>query len=408
MLLSVSLYWAVIVCADRRQHSNFAREPPITPPPDPEANIARDRELEHQSRKALLEAGCPPCYPLDFEFPLQNVPEECEVVSYWQSLPVTGRVVLTAQLSDWEDFCKYQRGVRRYYLQRNTFATFLKRVRDRRRRHGLEGDVSLLPDPGQQSQLETWIEFQNYHIELHEGYEKDLQGKTEELDSSRKQLEMSLLEDPEEVGFLESGLKNRKSKLEEHNKMLRWIEQHRKAMVIKQATSLQASRHHDPPRTLTTPLSPARRKADKSHRSPLGPLRTAVSKQPPRKRRSARLQKSNTAQVVNNAPAESNEARGSTGLAGVGDKSSRRGKDNTPLRPFHPQKVAKSAKNAHAYKGKHSVNVSANATPRPQPKGWSKRRRPPEPSTSDAVDTRGGRVRRRPERLGFVPARVAL
>jgi hypothetical protein len=160
--------------------------------------------------------------------------------------------------------------------------------------------------------LESWIEFQNYHIEPHEGYEKDLQGKTEELDSARKKLETSFLEDPEVVGFLESGVKNRESKLEEHDKMLRWIEQQRKAMVTEQATSLQASRDHDRPRILSTP----RRKTDKNGRSPLG---TAVSKQPPLKRRSSRLQKSNTAQVANNATADSNEARGSTRLAGVGD-----------------------------------------------------------------------------------------
>jgi hypothetical protein len=294
--------------------------------------------------------------------------------------------------------------VRRYYLQQNIFPKFLKRARDRRRRHGLEGDVFLLPDPGQQSQLESWIEFQNYHIEPHEGYEKDLQGKTEELDSARKKLETSFLEDPEVVGFLESGVKNRESKLEEHDKILRWIEQQRKAMVTEQATSLQASRDHDRPRILSTP----RRKTDKNGRSPLGPVRTAVSKQPPLKRRSSRLQKSNTAQVANNATADSNEPRGSTRLAGVGDKSSRRGKDNTPLRPFHPQKVAKPAKNAHTHKGKHSVNVNNNAKPGPQPKGWSKRRRAPEQSASEVMNTHSGRVSRRPERLGFVPARITL
>jgi len=241
--------------------------------------------------------------------------------------------------------------VRRYYLQQNIFPKFLKRAWDRRRRHGLKGDVFLLPDPGQQSQLESWIEFQNYHIEPHEGYEKDLQGKTEGLD-------------PEVVGFLESGVKNRESKLEEHDKILRWIEQQRKAMVTEQATSLQASRDHARPRILSTP----RRKTDKNGCSPLGPVRTAVSKQPPLKRRSSRLQKSNTAQVANNATADSNEPRGSTRLAGVGDKSSRRGKNNTPLRPFHPQKVAKPAKNAHTHKGKHSVNVNNNAKPGPQPR----------------------------------------
>jgi hypothetical protein len=81
------------------------------------------------------------------------------------------------------------------------FPKFLERVRDRRRRQGLERDVFLLPDPEQQNQLKSWNEFQNYHIELHEGYEKDLQVKTEELNSARKKLVTSLLEGQEEVGF---------------------------------------------------------------------------------------------------------------------------------------------------------------------------------------------------------------
>ena len=95
----------------------------------------------------------------------QNVPEEYKAVSYF---PVIGRVT---QLLDWEAFREYQMRVRQLYLPRNIFPKFLEIARDRRRRHGLEGDVFLHPEPGLQSQLQNWIEFQNYHIELHEGYE---------------------------------------------------------------------------------------------------------------------------------------------------------------------------------------------------------------------------------------------
>lgn len=268
------------------QHSNFAREP-ITPPPEPEANIARDRQLEKQSRKSLLDAGCPPCYPPELEFPLQSVLEEYEVVSYWQSLSDTGRVVLTAQLSDWEDFRKYQRDIRRHCLHRKTFGDFEEKVRDRRRRHGLEGDASLHPELEKQSQLHNWIEFQNYHLHLHERYEKDLKGKTEELDTAREKLETSRLKDPTVVGFFEMGVKDHRNKLEKHKKMLLWIEQQRKAMATEQATSLQASGDHDRLSIMLTRPSPRRRKTDKARRSPLGPVRTAVSKQPvsPRKKR---------------------------------------------------------------------------------------------------------------------------
>jgi len=72
-LLSVCLCWAVIVYADRWQHSNFTREP-ITPPPDPGANIARDRELERQSRMTLLGVGCPPLLPARRRISLAECP----------------------------------------------------------------------------------------------------------------------------------------------------------------------------------------------------------------------------------------------------------------------------------------------------------------------------------------------
>lgn len=388
------------------QHSNFAREP-ITPPPDYEADIAQDRELEKQSRKSLLDAGCPPCYPPELEFPLQNVLEEYEVVSYWQSLSDTGRVVLTAQLSDWEDFRKYQRDIRRHYLHWKTFGDFEEKVRDRRRRHGLEGDAFLHPELEKQSQLHNWIEFQNYHLQLHERYEKDLKGKTEELDAAREKLETSRLEDPTVVDFFEMGVKNHRNKLEEHKKMLLWIEQQRKAMATEQATSLQAPGDHDRLSIMLTRPSPRRRKTDKARRSPLGPVRTAVSKQPvsPRKQTSSRLQKSGAARVAGSVIADSDEPQSSARLADVEDKSSRRSKDSTPLRPFRPQRVAKPAKNSHAHKARYPVKANTNAGPKPQLKARSKRRKAPQQSASKGVKTRSGRVSRRPERLGFDPAR---
>ena len=117
-------------------------------------------------------------------------------------------------------------------------------------------------------------------------------------------------------------MKNQRSKLEEHKKMPRWIEQQRKAMATEQATPLRTSRDHDRLSVMLTHPSPRRQKTDKARRSPLGPVRTAVSKPPvsPRKRTSSRLQKSKEAQVA----ADSVEPRSSTRLADVEDKSSRR------------------------------------------------------------------------------------
>ena len=184
--------------------------------------------------------------------------------------------------------------MRLQHLHRKTFGDFEEKVRGRWRRHGLEEDASLHPELERQSRLQNWIEFQNYHLQLHERYEKDLKGKMEELNAAREKLETSGLKEPTVVGSLETGVKNHRSKLEEHRKMLQWIEQQRKAMATEQATSLQASSDHDRPSIMPTHPSLRRRKTDKACRSSLGPVPTTVSKQPasPRKRTSSLLQKS--------------------------------------------------------------------------------------------------------------------
>ncbi|KAK3174020.1 hypothetical protein OEA41_001264 [Lepraria neglecta] len=240
--------------AGRSTYSEFAelsRQSPITPPPDHTANIARARELDERSRKALLDAGCPPCCPPDLDFPLRNIPEKYEVISYWQSLPETGLVVLTAQLSDWTNSCDFQKRNRRYYIPRGTFPKFVDRVRDRRRRHGLEGDVYLLPDPEQQSRLQNWIEFQNYHLDLHEDEERKIKDETDELDTTRKRIGNL----GETISILEGSVKYGKKKLEEHRKMLYWIEQQRKEMVAEQAASIHTTEDYDRSTNMPTPLS---------------------------------------------------------------------------------------------------------------------------------------------------------
>jgi hypothetical protein len=103
---------------------------------------------------------------------VDNVSDEYGALLYYQSLAGTRLVPLKAQLSDWENFCKYQRDVRRYYLRRKTFVAFNEKVRERRRRHGLEGDASLDPDPETQTPLQNWTEFQNFHLELYESLER--------------------------------------------------------------------------------------------------------------------------------------------------------------------------------------------------------------------------------------------
>ena len=148
--------------------------------------------------------------------------------------------MLTTQLSDWEVFCTVQDLTRQYYLERSSFPDFVCMVLDRRRRHGLEGDVHLLPDLKQQSRLENWMEYQNYHLALHERDETQVKDQKEQWMWARK---LKLVAGQRRVNALEEKIKYDERKLEEHDKMLRWIEQQRQVMVAEQTASVTATDH---------------------------------------------------------------------------------------------------------------------------------------------------------------------
>lgn len=228
-LQSVAFRHIAFHCIDTSQHRNFSRHsltptPTPTPPPNSEAeDIEETRSHEKRARKALNEDGCPPCYPTDLKFPLQKIPEEYRrIVSYWESLTATGYVVLCAQLSDWRDFRGYQGRVRRHYLHGKTFPDFQDKVRDRRRRYGLKGDVSLHLDPRLQNDLENWIEFQNYHLEIHEGLGKKIKVDREKSDAARKKLETGAagLTCAEDVEIFNERVNYGESKLSQHQILL--------------------------------------------------------------------------------------------------------------------------------------------------------------------------------------------
>lgn len=329
---------------------------------------------------------------------MQEVPEKYEVISYWQSLPGTGHVVLTAQLSDWRKSCDFQKRNRRYYIAQGTFPEFEDRVRDRRRRHGLEGGVCLLPDPEEQSRLQNWIEFQNYHLGLHEDEERKTKDERDELDAARKRLVTS----GEAMGILEGRVKYGESKLEEHRKMLGWIEQRRKEMVAEQAASVHTAEDHDWLMNMPTTSSPGRRKRDQKFRSPLGPVWSPVSKKPSPRQRRLRPSKCDVPQSAENATAATKAPRRSKRIADLEDKSSRCDIESTPLR--RPQSAAR-AKVAHVRKSRQTVSTRTNVNPRWQPTARSQHRKVPEQPSSRVTKRRSKRERREPQRFGFDPAR---
>lgn len=80
-------------------------------------------------------------------------------------------MVLRAQLSDWQKFRMSQRRSRGRYHNKS-FSNFVDKARELRLRHKVGGDAHLLMELEQQNRLETWMEFQNYHLENLERFEK--------------------------------------------------------------------------------------------------------------------------------------------------------------------------------------------------------------------------------------------
>ena len=117
--------------------------------------------------------------------------------------------MLCAQRSDWQQFRQYQQRQRRRY-RNESFGIFLNKVRERRRAHGLDDNVHLLLDSQEQSRQQNWIEFQDYHLKLHERQEQERDGLQKDLR-------------PISLDFAERTLRW-------HEVMLWWIEEHRLAM----------------------------------------------------------------------------------------------------------------------------------------------------------------------------------
>ncbi|KAL9014763.1 MAG: hypothetical protein Q9173_000593 [Seirophora scorigena] len=386
---------AYLVCphlTDESQYRELSRQSSITPPPDHAAIDEQARQLEKQSRKALVDAGCPPCYPSDLAFPLRNVPEKYEIVSYWQSIGGTGHAVLTPQLSDWKASCDYQKRNRRYYVARGTFPVFVDRVRDRRRRHGLQGDVYLLPEPEEQDRLQNWVEFQNYHLEHHECEERELKVRTEKWNAARKISAETLF-------ISEAKMKISERKLEEHSKMLRWIEQQREIMVTEQVASIHTIEDHNRAGYIPLPTFPGLRKKKQKSRSLFDPVRSAVTKEPWPKQKSLRPSTRNSSQPAKDATTAPMAPPRSKRTGRNRDKLFRHDVESTPL--HRPQSVARAKVTPTS---KSSQPLSTNIDSRWQQTSRSKRHKLPQKLfPSRVTKTRSGREIRKPRRLGFDP-----
>src|SRR5947209_7929197 len=79
-----------------------------------------------------------------------------------------------------------RRQVYRSNLREDTFQSFLEQVRNRRRRHGLDADVTLNLSLKKQTILENCVEFQDYYLKEHEMLVSDVQADEDKLSAARE------------------------------------------------------------------------------------------------------------------------------------------------------------------------------------------------------------------------------
>ncbi|KAI9772281.1 MAG: hypothetical protein M1840_001030 [Geoglossum simile] len=152
-----------------------------TPPPD------SPTEIERESYDTLVQEGGRPSHPIHLGFDvLSNPGEYKDIISYWDCIPGTGRLLYLTQLNVWRKFCERQRKIRQHY--QNKFPDYQQKVRERRRRHGLEGDVELHRERDRQSRLDNWMEYQDYQYQFLERKEKDVEQAQEKLNSAQEEL----------------------------------------------------------------------------------------------------------------------------------------------------------------------------------------------------------------------------
>ncbi|CAO1596150.1 hypothetical protein XANCAGTX0491_000004 [Xanthoria calcicola] len=352
----------------------------ITPPPDEEEDAEEARVLEAQARQDLERDGCPPCYPPNLDIPLRNPPEEYrQIIDYWSSFKSTVGVVLCAQRSDWRRFQDARRRLR-YRYRNKSFALLEDEIRQRRRAHGLDDTVHLLLDPQQQIRQQNWIEFQDYHLKLHESQEKRRDGWQKDLDTRLSDHAARLLETTQRL-------------LRRHEVMLRWIEQCRLAMDPPPPTSVEKGSGGQ-----TSSSDGQRRSKRQKSRAVLG--KVGVSKPAPKNQDGrTRMSKGPTSQPL--SLDSSIKTPGSTQqMPKHREMKPRRAKEKAlgQLLPF-PQKVVKANRFAATgtrsrLKAQCSGDGQIRDRVKPQPRSGAQRLHP----TPRIIKTRSQRISREPVR----------
>lgn len=180
------------------KHSRVERSRSPTPialpfDPDDPAQVEADLRVEKEAYEALVGDNGRPCYPIELGFEVFKHPGQYkDLFQYWDEesgvTEDTKRWIFTLQLERWKKFRQFQQKTRRYYVFHSRFAEFQQKVLERRRRHGLDGDVQLLEDRDKQSKMEDWMEYQDYELQEYERLEKNFKEAQAQLASRRKAL----------------------------------------------------------------------------------------------------------------------------------------------------------------------------------------------------------------------------
>ena len=317
-----------------------------------------------------------------------------------------------AQLNDWERFRRYQQQIRPW-MSKNLPA-YKQKIFDRRRKHGLKGDVSLhmafQQDPTQQGPLENWIEFQYNHLCKHESMERGVQGIVEEIDGRRRQVtEMARLQtkiaQDHRLGLeiRENWLETLKRRLVAHGELLRWIEEQRLEMVEKHTAGAHDTREpgdgilHEQ-RALSNPRTSTDRRRGRRSRPATGSVPTGISKIPPQRRKLRSQQagdskRGDTGMILR----ELYSARvTSPSLTDSKATESRSTNTMTALRPFRPQRIAKAT--AKVSKESPSLKSVAKGLSKGQRSDRTKKDRTQKIMQQHPA-TRAGRIPKQPDRF---------
>lgn len=450
--------------ADESPPSSLCSSRSCTPVYDEEEERRKNIKREKEAYEALIADGGQPSHRFSLDFDLRNPGQYKDILRFWHSNAggFGFEQEFQLQLIRWKKFREFQDRMRKSYVPQNRFHRYENFVRESWEDAQCKWEIRVHEDRHKQNRLEDWNEFRSfyYHNRLRphrrrvppvekkfydywkqlediepglggfppapddppgktimdgERRSEDAQGR---IEAAERKLQQARSECPEGQGVLmaekELELAQEISRLQHCIRIARgnfrgglkdvkmwevfvkWIDD--------QYASIAAECGYTTDDSVRIPklTSSGRRKKDQKPRSPLSPVRSAVSKRPRRERESPRSQ-GFKAQVEETTAASNGPRRSQREMPAVSDKlvkSARRGKKSTPLGPFCPRKVTKPAKKVRPLKGEQSVKVGVELKRLSTSRS---RHRDTIESTPEVVTTRYGRKIKQPEKIRLWP-----